>query len=275
MTAVRQRITLLGCGSSPGVPRINGDWGACNPANPKNRRRRAALLVEQFAADGGQTTVVVDTGPDFRDQMITAGVERIDATVYTHSHADHIHGIDDLRGYVIAQRTRIPIHADDQTMDRLRSGFGYCFETPTGSEYPPIVTPHLIEGPGHPVRIDGAGGLLTLLPFAQIHGSIVSLGFRIGDLAYCSDVSDFPEETFEQLQDLDVLIVDALQYRTHPSHLSLGEALDWIERLKPARAILTHMHIPLDFNTVDAETPDHVEPGFDMMTIEQQIEVPE
>ena len=274
MTRVRQRITLLGCGSSPGTPRINGDWGACDPANPKNRRRRAALLVEQFGADGERTTVVIDTGPDFRDQMIAAGVKRIDAAVYTHPHADHIHGIDDLRGYVIAQRMRIPIYADAPTMQRLREGFGYCFETPAGSEYPPIIVPNFIEGPGHPVTIEGAGGSLTLLPFAQMHGSIVSLGFRIGGIAYCSDVSDFPEETVEKLQGLDVLIVDALQYRTHPSHFSLGEALEWIERLKPARAVLTHMHIPLDYDTVNAETPNHVEPGFDLMTIDQEIEVP-
>ncbi len=273
MTTVRQRITLLGCGSSPGVPRINGDWGACDPSNPKNRRRRAALLVEQTAPDGGQTTVVVDTGPDFRDQMIAAGVERIDAAVYTHPHADHIHGIDDLRGYVIAQRMRIPIYADDPTMARLREGFNYCFETPAGSEYPPIIVPNIIEGPGHPVTIEGAGGPLTLLPFEQLHGNITSLGFRIGGIAYCSDVSGYPDETLEQLRDLDVLIIDALQYRPHPSHFSLGEALEWIERLKPARAILTHMHIPLDYETVAAETPDHVEPGYDMMTIDQEIEI--
>lgn len=273
MTTVRQRVTLLGCGSSPGVPRINGDWGACDPSNPKNRRRRAALLVEQTAPDCGQTTVVVDTGPDFRDQMIAAGVERIDAAVYTHPHADHIHGIDDLRGYVIAQRMRIPIYADDPTMARLREGFNYCFETPAGSEYPPIIVPNIIEGPGHPVTIDGAGGPLTLLPFEQLHGNITSLGFRIGGIAYCSDVSGYPDETLEQLRDLDVLIIDALQYRPHPSHFSLGEALEWIERLKPARAILTHMHIPLDYQTVAAETPDHVEPGYDMMTIDQEIEI--
>jgi len=273
MTRVRQRFTLLGCGSSPGVPRINGDWGACDPNNPKNRRSRASLLIEQFGEDGGSTTVVVDTGPDFRDQMIRAAVERLDAAVYTHSHADHLHGIDDLRGYIIVQRMRMPIYADAPTMARLREGFRYCFERPDGSEYPPILTPHLLEGPGHAVTIDGAGGRLSLLPFEQLHGSITSLGFRVGDVAYCSDVSGFPDNTVELLQGLDVLIIDALQYRTHPSHFSLGEALAWIERLQPARAILTHMHIPLDYDTVCEETPDRVEPGYDMMTFEQTVEI--
>lgn len=268
-----QRITLLGCGSSPGVPRINGDWGDCDPANPKNRRRRASLLVEQIAEDGGQTTIVVDTGPDFRDQMITAGVQRLDAAVYSHEHADHLHGIDDLRGYVLIQRHRIPIYANLETMTRLKQGFGYCFETPAGSQYPPIVKPHIIQGAGHPIIIDGAGGPLTLMPFDQIHGGIISLGFRIGNIAYCSDVSGFPEASLETMLGLDVLIIDALQYRTHPSHLSLDEALEWIERLKPARAVLTHMHIPLDYETVKAETPDHVEPGYDMMVLEQSVEV--
>ena len=271
MKTVRQRFTLLGCGSSPGVPRISGDWGACDPANPRNRRRRAALLIEQIAEDGGQTTVVVDTGPDFRDQMISAGVSRVDAAVYTHPHADHIHGIDDLRGFVITQRMRIPIYADRPTMQRLQEGFRYCFETPPGSGYPPIITPHLIDSTDKPVVIDGAGGPVSLLPLEQLHGDIVSLGFRIGDLAYCCDVSGFPDHTVTRLQGLETLIIDALQYRTHPSHLSLGEALEWIERLRPVRAVLTHMHTPLDYDTVQSETPDHVEPGYDFLTIEQQV----
>lgn len=273
MKTARQRITLLGCGSSPGVPRISGDWGACDPANPRNRRRRAALLIDQFGEDDGQTTVVIDTGPDFRDQMISADVQRIDAAVYTHPHADHIHGIDDLRGFVITQRMRIPVYADPQTMQRLEEGFGYVFKTPTGSGYPPIVTPHLINGVEQPVIVEGAGGPITLLPLEQFHGDIISLGFRIGDLAYCSDVSGFPDHTVERLQGLDTLIIDALQYRTHPSHFSLGQALEWIERLAPARAILTHMHTPLDYDTVQSETPDHVEPGYDLLTIEQWTKV--
>lgn len=265
--ADRLRLVITGCGSSPGTPRIVGDWGNCDPANPKNRRRRAAALVERISESGEVTRVAIDTGPDFREQMLDAGATHLDAVVYTHPHADHIHGIDDLRGYFLVQRHRIDIHADKPTLERLRDAFGYCFETPPGSSYPPIVTPHVIAH-DVPFTIDGAGGPITFMPLTLVHGDILSLGFRIGGLAYCSDVSDFPEETAAQLEGLEVLVVDALQYRPHPSHLSLAQALGWIERLKPQRAVLTHMHIPLDYEAVRAETPANVQPAFDGMVIE-------
>ena len=197
--AVRRVFTILGCGSSPGVPRINGDWGACDPANPKNRRSRAALLIEQTGADGGTTTIVIDTGPDFREQMIAANVKTIDAVFYSHPHADHIHGIDDLRGYVQSTGRRMPIWADAPTMERIREGFGYCMETPAGSNYPPIVEPNIIDPSLAPVAITGAGGTIRLQPVLQHHGSIMSMGFRIGGFAYCSDVSDFPPDTIGKL----------------------------------------------------------------------------
>ncbi|OJF91059.1 phosphoribosyl 1,2-cyclic phosphodiesterase [Pararhizobium antarcticum] len=265
---MRRVFTLLGCGSSPGVPRITGDWGACDPANPKNRRMRAALLIEQFADDGGKTTVVVDTGPDFREQMIAAKVDHIDAVLYTHSHADHVHGIDDLRGFVLHNRKRTPIWADAETMGRIRDGFRYCLEQPDGSGYPPIVVAHIIEPAMSPMAITGAGGTIRIEPLRQIHGDIQSLGFRIGDFAYCSDVSDFPDETIARLGGLDVLVIDTLQYKFHPSHLSLEQALGWIERFGAKAAVLTHMHVPLDYDTVMGETPDHVQPGYDGMRIE-------
>lgn len=264
----RQRFTLLGCSSSPGVPRINGDWGACDPNEPRNRRSRASFLIEQFGEDGGVTTIVVDTGPDFRSQMIRAGVTRIDSVIYTHAHADHLHGIDDIRGFTMTQRRQIPILADPETMERIRQGFGYCLETPAGSNYPPIVTGRLIKDISQPIEISGPGGTVSLQPLRQIHGDIESLGLRIGNVAYCCDVSAFPDETVEQLHGLDVLIIDALQYNFHYSHFSLEMALDWIARLEPKRAILTHMHTPLDYRTVLAETPDHVEPGYDGLSFE-------
>lgn len=266
----RRRFTILGCSSSPGVPRITGDWGACDPQNPKNRRSRASFLIEQFAPDGGVTTVVIDTGPDFREQMIRAEVQSIDAVLYTHAHADHIHGIDDLRGYYHIENKRIPIYADRFTMNRIREGFGYCLETPQGSNYPPIVQPVIIDDL-QSFSIDGAGGAIRFQPHRQQHGDIHSLGFRIGAVAYCSDVSDFPPESVANLAALDVLVIDALQYRFHPSHLSLEQSLGWIERLKPQRAILTHMHTPLDYETVMAETPGNVEPAYDQMQFELAI----
>lgn len=265
------RLTILGCGSSPGTPRITGDWGNCDPDNPKNRRLRSAALVERVTPDGRTTRVVIDTGPDFREQMIAAGANRLDAAVYTHAHADHIHGIDDLRGYVIEQRRMMPVHADRPTLARLREGFGYCFDTPPGSSYPPILQPHVIVH-DEAFTIKGEGGPLTLEPLPQIHGDIISLGFRIGALAYCPDVSDFPSETVERLSGLEVLVIDALQYKRHPSHLSLEQALEWIGRLKPRRAVLTHMHVPLDYATVARETPAHVEPAFDGFFVELPVE---
>jgi phosphoribosyl 1,2-cyclic phosphate phosphodiesterase len=268
--ADRLRLTILGCGSSPGTPRITGEWGACDPANPRNRRLRAAAMFERIAPGGATTRVVIDTGPDFREQMIAAGVERLDAVLYTHPHADHIHGIDDLRGYALASRALVDIYADKPTLERLNEGFGYCFQTPPGSSYPPILRAHQI-GHDDPVVIEGQGGPLAFTPLPQVHGDIISLGFRVGDIAYCSDVSDFPPETVERLRGLDLLVVDALQYKPHPSHFSLAETLEWIERLKPRHTLLTHMHIPLDYETVLAETPGHVEPAYDGMQIEYEI----
>ncbi|MDX0723026.1 MBL fold metallo-hydrolase [Sinorhizobium medicae] len=270
----RRAFTVLGCGSSPGVPRITGDWGACDPSNPRNRRMRAALLIEQIGPDGGKTTVVIDTGPDFRAQMIAANVRHIDAVLYTHAHADHLHGIDDLRGFVIENRRRVPIWADAFTMARIRDGFRYCLESPPGSGYPPIVEPYVIPDDLPPLTIHGAGGPIPFEPLMQFHGNVHSLGFRIGDFAYCSDVSDFPPETAGKLTGLDLLVIDTLQYKFHPSHLSLVQSLGWINWLQPKRAVLTHMHVPLDYETVSGETPDHVEPAYDMMRLEFDVDLP-
>ncbi|SRR5690606_16166465 len=268
MTA-RLRFTILGCGSSPGVPRINGDWGNCDPANPRNRRTRAAAMVERIT-DEGTTRVIIDTGPDFREQMIRAGVRELDAVVYTHAHADHIHGIDDLRTYALGAKGLVDVHADDATMKRLLAAFDYCFLTPPGSSYPPILKAHTIRH-YEPFSIEGAGGPIAFEPLPQTHGDIVSLGFRIDGIAYCPDVSAFSERTSGRLTGLDLLVLDALQYRRHPSHFSLEEALQWIERLQPRHAALTHMHVPLDYGTVMAETPDHVEPAYDGMCFELPV----
>ena len=268
------RYTILGCGSSPGVPRIHGDWGACDPTEPKNRRLRCSLLVERISGDE-ITRIVIDTSPDFRQQMLNANVDRIDAVLYTHPHADHVHGIDDLRGYALAQRERITIYADQQTNARLYDGFGYCFSQPPGSMYPPILNAYELE-PFRPVIITGKGGDIHALPVLQVHGPIHSLGFRFsvdgnfknGGLCYSSDVSDIPDETIEYLTSLDCWIVDALQYKEHISHFSVSESVEWVNKLKPKSAVFTHMHIPLDYQTLKSELPEHIQPAYDGMVLE-------
>ena len=249
------------------MPRIGGDWGACDPANPKNRRRRCSLLVQRIAKPGEITNVLVDTSPDLREQALDAGIGAVDGVLFTHPHADHIHGIDDLRGFVMNMQQRVDIYADQPTLDRLRGGFGYCFETPPGSDYPPIANAHPIAA-GTPVTIGGKGGPLTALPISQVHGSIASLAFRIGGLAYSPDASGFDADAEKLLAGLDVWILDALRPRPHPSHLSVAQALEWIERIKPKRAILTHMHVDLDYETLRRELPPNVEPAHDGMVIE-------
>ena len=264
------RFTILGCGSSGGVPRVGGDWGACDPTNPKNRRRRCALLVEQVARSG-VTRVLIDTGPDMREQLLSANVGRLDGVFYTHAHADHLHGIDDLRGFALAERRRMDVYMDRYTMGRARDAFGYCFEGASG--YPPILNAHEIA-PGVPVTIEGEGGDLILTPFAQAHGGIESLGYRVGDLAYSSDLHDVPMDSLPYLADLKVWIVDALRYRAHSSHFNVTQALDWIERVGAERAILTNLHQDLDYEALAARLPANVTPAYDMMPIELAATVP-
>ncbi|SHO60598.1 phosphoribosyl 1,2-cyclic phosphate phosphodiesterase [Pseudoxanthobacter soli DSM 19599] len=257
----RLEFTILGCGSSGGVPRVGGDWGACDPANPRNRRRRCSLLVRRIGAHG-ETTVLVDTGADMREQLLDAGVTALDAVLYTHAHADHIHGIDDLRALALTHRHRIDVYMDEPTSHRMHEAFGYCFSTPPGSNYPPILTEHRLR-PLQPVTICGAGGDLVVLPFLQNHGEIDSLGFRFGGLAYSSDVNDLPDESLEPLADLDLWIVDALRDTPHVSHFSVADALHWIERVKPRRAVLTDLHVDLDYAELAARLPAGVEPAYD------------
>ncbi|HML07230.1 MAG TPA: MBL fold metallo-hydrolase [Xanthobacteraceae bacterium] len=263
------KFTILGCGSSMGVPRPALGWGACDPSNPKNRRLRTSLLVERRGPDG-VTRVLVDTSPDLRQQLIGAAIDWLDAVVYTHEHADHTHGIDDLRPLFIRQRRQIDVYLDEHTAKLMRTRFGYCFESPPGSEYPPIVREHRLTA-GEPIAIAGQGGPIRVLPFRQEHGDISSLGFRFGGLAYSCDLSGLPPASIAMLADLDVWILDALRYRPHPSHLSLADALAWIESLKPRRAILTNLHADLDYEALRKAVPPHVEPAFDGMTLAVEI----
>ena len=259
----RLTFTILGCGSSGGVPRIGGIWGDCDPANPKNRRRRCSMLITRETAEG-TTRVLVDTSPDMREQLLDAGVGALDAVIYTHSHADHMHGIDDLRQLVFAQRQRLPVWADGPTQEALLARFGYAFVQPEGSPYPPILDLHTIDGP---VTIAGRGGPVTLTPFRADHGSMDALGFRIGPLAYLPDAVDIPAESWPVLEGLDCWIVDALRRKPHPTHAHLEMTLGWIARAKPTRAVITNMHIDLDYETLKAELPAHIVPAFDGMTV--------
>lgn len=254
-------FTILGCGSSGGVPRIGGLWGDCDPNNPKNTRRRCSLLVERVESDA-RTTVLIDTSPDMRQQLLDAGVTNIDAVVYTHGHADHMHGIDDLRPIVFSRQERMTVWADGPTQSRLLSGFGYAFTQPEGSPYPPILDLKTIDGD---VVIEGAGGKITLTPFEVDHGSMDALGFRIGGLAYLPDVINIPDPAWATLENLDIWIVDALRRTPHPTHAHLDRTLEWIARAKPKQAVLTDMHIDLDYDTLCAELPDHIRPAFDGM----------
>jgi phosphoribosyl 1,2-cyclic phosphate phosphodiesterase len=257
-------VTILGCGSSGGVPRPGLGWGACDPKNPKNRRRRCSLLVER--GNSPRTRVLVDTSPDLREQLLDAQVDWVDGVFYTHEHADHTHGIDDLRALFIHKRRRLDAYMEEATARVLTHRFDYCFVTPPGSGYPPILNQHRIA-PGAPIEIAGEGGTITVLPFRQDHGDVASLGFRFGPVAYSSDLIDLPAESVALLGDLDLWIIDALRDRPHPSHLSLEQALAWIARLKPKRAILTNMHADLDYAALKASLPGNVEPAYDGMRV--------
>jgi phosphoribosyl 1,2-cyclic phosphate phosphodiesterase len=257
------KFTILGCGSSGGVPRPALGWGDCDPDNPKNRRRRTSLLVENREGNG-VTRVLVDTSPDLREQLLDAEVDWLDAVLYTHEHADHTHGIDDLRAFFLKRHKRVDVYLDAPTSASLRAKFGYCFASQPGSDYPPIVTEHRLTA-GTAVAVRGEGGTIAALPFGQEHGDIPSLGFRFGSLAYSCDLSGIPAASLPALSGLDVWIVDALRYRPHPSHFSLDDALGWIERMKPRRAILTNLHADLDYEVLRGRLPAHVVPAFDGM----------
>jgi phosphoribosyl 1,2-cyclic phosphate phosphodiesterase len=260
------RATILGCGSSGGVPRIGTMWGACDPTNPKNRRRRCSALIERIGKPR-HTTVLIDTSPDLREQLLSVRCEALDGVLYTHDHADHTHGIDDLRMVAYAMKKRLDVWVDEPTRASLVERFAYCFEQPPGSSYPPILKTREID-PRSPIRVDGPSGVIEAVSIPQLHGDIGTLGFRVGGLAYSPDISDIPVASLPLLQNLDVWIVDALRFTPHPSHFSVKQALAWIKRLAPKRAILTHMTTDLDYEALRRELPAGVEPAHDNMVID-------
>jgi phosphoribosyl 1,2-cyclic phosphate phosphodiesterase len=263
MTATME-VTILGCGSSGGVPRADGDWGACDPADPRNRRSRCSMVARRLSGQGAahDTTVLIDTAPDFQWQAAGAGIKRIDAVLFTHDHADQTHGIDDLRAFAIRNRRRTPCHMDAATQASLLRRFGYIFRGE--GAYPPICEDHLLPEHGHAWSVDGPSGAIPITSFDQDHGlGVRSVGFRLGPVGYSSDVVDLTPEAFSVLEGVKVWIVDALRYNPHPTHAHLDRTLGWIARVRPERAILTNMHIDLDYATLAAQLPPGVEPAVD------------
>ena len=248
------RVTVLGCGTSGGVPRIGNVWGVCDPSEPRNRRRRSSILVQSAS-----TNLIVDTTPDMREQCLDINLQRLDGALYTHDHADHVNGIDDLRGFTLLQGQRIPVYGDADTIYSLQQRFGYIFAN--AANYPSIAAAHTIKGPFTVGDID-------VVPFRQTHGSMESLGFRFGAIAYSTDLNGLPEDSMELLQDLDVWIVDALRPKPHPTHTHLEQTLKWIDRLRPKRAFLTHMTSDMDYRSLCRELPAGVEPAHDGQVIE-------
>jgi phosphoribosyl 1,2-cyclic phosphate phosphodiesterase len=252
------KATLLGCGPSWGVPAIGPDWGRCDPTDPRNARRRCSLLIE-----GRGGVLLIDTSPDLRQQLLDAGAGHLDAVLLTHAHADHLHGIDDVRMVNRLLNNSIPLYATADTLAEVERRFGYALKpvTPGRPVYRPALAPHEITGPF------GAAGMMVV-PFTQDHGYSTTTGFRIGPLAYSTDVVELDEDAFAALAGVELWIVDCLRREPHPTHSHLARTLAWIERVGPRRAILTHMDQSLDYRELCDELPDGVEPGYDGLAIE-------
>ena len=265
------RFTILGCGSSGGVPRVDGDWGDCDPREPKNRRRRCSLLAERAESEaalktGEATRLLIDTSPDLREQLLDAQVSTLDGLAFTHDHADQSHGIDDVRAIVYRRAKRLPAFMNAHTRAQLTTRFGYIFETPPGSGYPPLLELQAMED-GAEHAIDGPGGRLSFTSFTVAHGSIPCAGIRIGPAAYTPDVSGMPDAAFEAIEGVSLWIVDALRDKPHPSHAHLALSLEWLARAKPALGVLTNLHIDLDYRALAKRCPDGVRPSYDGMQV--------
>ena len=267
----RLEFTILGSGSSAGVPRANGDWGDCDPSEPRNRRSRCSMMVRR-PSDGpveAWTSVLIDTAPELRQQTAAAGLRRLDAILLTHDHADQTHGLDDIRTFAMVQRARIPAWMDAATTESMLRRFGYIFRGEGG--YPAIADDKALPDHGVHWSISGPSGEIPVVSFDLDHGGIRSVGYRIGDVAYCPDVVDIPEASFAALEDLDVWVVDCLRWTPHPTHAHAQKALDWIARVKPRRAILTDLHIDIDYADLVSKCPPGVDVAFDGLRFESAL----
>jgi len=254
------KITMLGTGSSSGVPAIGCDCAVCTSTDPKNKRRRASILVESET-----TRILIDTTPDMREQMIEHHIKTIDAVIYTHAHADHLHGIDDLRAFNTQKQGAIDVYADEVTLAEIKNRFGYVFmpSNPVDSVwYRPAITPHIITPPETFMIGD-----IEIQPFLQYHGKMKTLGLRFGTIAYSTDVHGFPEKSFPFLQGLDTWIVDCMRYEPSFTHAHLDMTLGWINDFKPKLAYLTHMNHDMEYHTLAGELPEHVFPAYDGLVL--------
>lgn len=248
---------------------VSGDNN--NRSKKKNDAQRSDAQRSNNDANGKSghvTSALIDTSPDMREQLLRVRVGELDGVLFTHSHADQCHGLDDLRVVSVNIRERVKCHADPYTANVLRSRFDYCFEQQGGSPYPAVLQLAGDLVPGKPCVISGAGGGVEFVPFLQYHGHISSLGFRVGKAAYSSDVVDLPDESFEILDGVDIWVLDCLRYAPHPTHAHLDKCLAWIERVRPKRAVLTNLHVDLDYNELKSKLPPHVEPAYDGMMLD-------
>ncbi|MCC7016766.1 MAG: MBL fold metallo-hydrolase [Rhodospirillales bacterium] len=254
------KVTLLGTGSSSGTPGVGIGWGKCDPGEPKNRRLRPSILVEE-----GQSRLLVDTSPDLREQLLRTGVEKLDAVLYTHAHADHLHGIDDLRAVNRAMNARLPAYADAGTLKVIEERFGYILaplRDGATNFYKPCLDPHVVV-PGKPFR----AGSIEVMPFDQDHGFSRTLGFRFGPIAYSTDLVEMTDAGYQALKGVQVWIVSTFGGTPHPTHAHVDRVLEWIARVGPRRALLTHMSVALDYAKLQAKVAP-VEVGYDGMVIE-------
>ena len=250
------KITILGCGSSGGVPVIGNKWGACDPANPRNRRLRVSALVEE-----GDTTLLIDTSPDLRQQLLSCNLQDLTAVLMTHAHADHCHGIDELRSVNWLTKKPIDLYADPQTLQSLETRFSYVFHGPVaGVFYKPSLRPHVFSAPF-------SLGSIHIIPIEQDHGHGTSYGFRLNDFAYSTDVKSLSEEAFAVLKGIKVWVVDCMREEPHKTHSHFAQTLEWIARVKSERAYLTHMSTSIDYETLRAKCPLGVEPAYDGLVI--------
>jgi len=252
------KVTILGCGGSSGVPLIGNVWGDCDPNEPRNRRRRVSILVEE-----GDTRILVDASPDLREQFLDAGVDRLSAVILTHAHADHVHGIDDLRSINYLMQAPLPLHATPETLAEVGRRFGYALAPPGNPPtfYRPVLTPTPIAGASFAI------GGIEVRCFEQDHGYGTTLGLRFGKVAYSTDVVRLPDEALAALEGVDTWIVDCLRPTPHPTHAHFDRVLEWVARVKPRRAVLTHMGHLMDYRRTAERCPPGMEPAFDGMVI--------